>query len=121
MWTCGIALSTQFQHLDKSLYKDTKRLLEELANNDSKIDAVDIEQVQAWILVAIYEFIRSDYNHGWISAGRCFRLVQRMKLFRVDTPDGMHAQGDWIETEEKRRAFWMAYSLDRFASIRNDW
>jgi hypothetical protein len=121
MWTLGASLSTQFQHLENPLYTDTKRLLDELENKNAKTEVVDIQLVQAWILVAIYEFVRSNYCQGWISAGRSFRLVQLMRLYRIDTLDSMHAQGDWIETEEKRRVFWMAYSLDRIASIRNDW
>lgn len=121
MWTLGASLSTQFQHLENPLYTDTKRLLDELESKNAQTEAVDIQLVQALILVAIYEFVRANYCQGWISAGRSFRLVQLMRLYRIDTLDSMHAQGDWIETEEKRRVFWMCYCLDRLASIRNDW
>ncbi|EPE28687.1 Zn2/Cys6 DNA-binding protein [Glarea lozoyensis ATCC 20868] len=121
MWTLGASLSTQFQHLEKSLYSDTKKMLEELENKCTDIRSVEIEQVQAWILIAIYEFLRFNYCHGWMSAGRSFRLVQLMRLYKIDTPNSIHSHGDWIKTEEMRRTFWMAYSLDRFASITNDW
>jgi hypothetical protein len=96
-------------------------MLEELENTCTDICLVDVEQVQAWILVAIYEFLRSNYCHGWKSAGRSFRLVQLMRLYTIDSPNSIHNQGDWIITEEMRRTFWMAYSLDLFASVTNDW
>lgn len=91
------------------------------------MESIDIEQVQAWILLTIYEFMRTNYRRGWMSAGRAFRLVQLMRLYEVDVPNTPITQGnattqqDWIQTEEKRRTFWMAYILDRFVSIRNEW
>jgi len=121
MWTLAASVSTQFQYLPDILYKNTKRLLDTLDNKDTNIGFIDLEQVQAWILLAIYEFMRSNYRRGWISAGRSFRLVQLMRLYEIDTPKGIHNRGDWLEIEEKRRTFWMAYSLDRFSSVRNDW
>ena len=91
------------------------------------MDSIDIEQVQAWILLAIYEFMRTNYRRAWKTAGRAFRLVQLMTLYRVDVPNSPNrerngtVQADWIETEERRRIFWMAYILDRFVSIRDEW
>ena len=85
------------------------------------MESTDIEQVQAWILLAIHEFMRMDYRRGWMSAGRAFRLIQLTRLYQIDVMSFTPMQTDWIETEEKRRTFWMAYSLDRFVSIRNGW
>jgi Fungal specific transcription factor domain len=128
MWTLAASLSAQFQHIRDSLYRDARRMLEALDLKDNELDSIDVEQVQAWILLAIYEFMRTNYRRGWKSAGRAFRLVQLMRLYAVDVPHSPtirqrngSAQADWIETEEKRRTFWMAYILDRFISIRNEW
>jgi Fungal specific transcription factor domain len=128
MWTLAASLSAQFQQIRDSLYRDARRMLEALDLKDNEMDSIDVEQVQAWILLAIYEFMRTNYRRGWKSAGRAFRLVQLMRLYGVDAPHSPtigqgngSVQADWIETEEERRTFWMAYILDRFVSIRNEW
>ena len=126
MWTLAASLSAQFQHVRDSLYKDSKEMLEILDWKDNEMDSVDIEQAQAWILLAIYEFMQTNYRRGWMSAGRAFRLVQLMRLYGIDVPNSptmqrnAAAQSNWIEMEEKRRTFWMAYILDRFVSMRNE-
>lgn len=100
-------------------------MLEEMDLEDERTDANDIEQAQAWILVTLYEFIRMNHRRGWTSAGRAFRLVQLMRLYEIDNPNRVPilangtAQMSWVETEEKRRTFWMAYSLDRFVCVRS--
>ena len=121
MRTLAASVSAQFQSVGDYLYRDTRRTLEVQELKDTNIESTDIEQVQAWILLAIYEFMRRDYRRGWMSAGRAFRLIQLMRLHEIDVPTCIPMQIDWIEAEEKRRTFWMAYSLDRFVSIRNGW
>lgn len=57
-----------------------------------------------------------------MSAGRAFRLVQLMRLHEIDSPTKPPVpEADLIETEEKRRVFWMAYFLDHLLSMRNNW
>lgn len=121
MWTLAASVSAQFQNIGDSLYQDTRRTLEVVESKDTNIESIDIEQVQAWILLTIYEFTRMNYRRGWMSAGHAFRLIQLMRLHEIDVLNNILFQIDWIETEEKRRTFWMAYSLDRFISIRNGW
>ena len=121
MWSLAASVSAQFQDVGDSLYWDTRRILDTLEMEDTNVELIDIEQVQAYILLAIYEFMRSDYRRGWMSAGRAFRLIQLMRLHEIDVPSCIPLQVDWVEIEEKRRTFWMAYSLDRFVSIQNGW
>lgn len=121
MWALAASVSGHPKNVGESLYRDTRRRLEILELKTIDIESIDIEQVQASILLAIYEFMRSHYRRGWMSAGRAFRLIQLMRLHEIDAPDHILMQTDWIDTEEKRRTFWMAYSLDRFISIRNGW
>ena len=102
-------------------------MLESLEAQDSSPGCTDIEYVQAWILLLIYEFMRINHQRGWISAGRCFRLVQLMRLHEIDSPENVTKRQsaveceDWVKTEVKRRTFWVAYSLDRFISTRHGW
>jgi len=121
MWALAASVSAQFQTIGQSLYQDTRQALELLESRYSDIESIRIEQVQACILLAIYEFMRSDYCRGWMSAGRAFRLIQLMRLQEIDVPGCDHTPTDWVEMEEKRRTFWVAYALDRFVSIRYGW
>jgi len=127
MWTLAASLSAQLQHLRDSLYDCTRKMLESLESKDTNTDFNDIEHVQARILLLIYDFMQTNHQRGWMSAGRCFRLLQLMRLYEIDTPENVTRRNNsmepenWIKTEEKRRTFWMAYSLDRFISIRQEW
>jgi hypothetical protein len=126
MWTLAASLSSQLSHTRDGLYETTRRMLESSEPKDDITEFGDIEHVQARILLLIYEFMRTNYQRGWISAGRCFRLLQLMRLYEIDTPEQLARRNnepdaeEWIATESKRRTFWMAYSLDRFISIRGE-
>ncbi|KAH8879031.1 hypothetical protein GQ53DRAFT_856499 [Thozetella sp. PMI_491] len=134
MWTLAMSMSSQFEHMREATYVETRQMLEQC---DAKLDDDDgnsgaehtsqLEQAQAWILVAHYEFLRARHQRAWFSAGRVFRLVQFLRLHEVDTPLGSLRSGTWPPTkednivmEEKRRAFWVAYSLDRLISVHHE-
>lgn len=122
MWTLASLVSAQFQHLQKSLYRETKQMLEAWSLGGNGKTPIETEQVQAWILVATYESMRTYHQQAWMSAGRAFRLVQLMRLHEIDSPPNSARNGsDFIKTEEKRRVFWMAYFLDHLFSMRNNW
>ena len=122
MWTLAASMGTQFQHIQPTLYSQTRSALE-CWEPDMINESIPIEHVQAWILLAMYELTQGNPQRGWISAGRCFRLVYFMKLHEVDNPrawvDAATANLSWVEVEERRRAFWAAYSLDRYANLIN--
>ncbi|KAL1642554.1 hypothetical protein SLS58_005322 [Diplodia intermedia] len=121
MWTLAVAMSSQFQYLQDDLYAYTRLTLENLELDPMQADCLQIEKVQAWALLAVYEFMRVGYQRGWMSAGKCFRLAVLMKLHCIDGPDGLAAKHStalsWAEVEERRRTFWMAYTIDRFLSL----
>ncbi len=128
MWALATSLSAQFQHLGSVLYRKCREALEVLESEDEEVDAIDLERAQAWILLTLYEFMRTNARRGWTSAGRAFRLVQLMRLYEIDKSgnDGSlqpntSPQIDLVEMEERRRTFWMAYCLDRFISLRNEY
>lgn len=116
--------SSQFENMREILYNETRQMLEEGDLGDK--NTVLIEHLQAWILITYYEFLRSSYQRAWFSAGRVFRLVQLLRLYELDSPTRYFpvrsvrgGENDEIETEEKRRAFWVAYCLDRLISVQN--
>lgn len=118
MWTLAATTSSQFQHSQSNLYSQTRKLLETLEWHTTD-DSMTVEQAQSWALLAIYEMTQIDCQRGWLSAGRCFRLVQLNKLHFIDCPKrgAMNNGLSWTELEEQRRTFWIAYSLDRFISL----
>ncbi|KAJ5651936.1 hypothetical protein N7507_009362 [Penicillium longicatenatum] len=122
IWTLASLLSAQFQHLQDFFYQETKRTLEHSSLSGDSNNLVDTEEIQAWILIAIYESMRTLHRRAWMSAGRAFRLVQLRRLHEIDSPTKPKLPDeDFIETEEKRRVFWMAYFLDHLFSMRNNW
>lgn len=81
----------------------------------------DLEQVQAQLMISMYELKHGDFPRGWITAGCAFRLIQ-FGWFQ-DLISGLNTSSpslDWTELEEKRRTFWLAFYLDRVISLRSD-
>ncbi|KAK4465136.1 hypothetical protein QBC42DRAFT_219505 [Cladorrhinum samala] len=142
MRTMAAAMSAQFRSLSDTLYQETLRLLEVRGHAPAPTlsDSMEmpIERIQAWLLLAHYEILRVNQHQAMITAGRAFRLVQMARLYELDreeaSDDFNHkdsfADGhcnspkpdpQFAALEEKRRTFWLAYSLDRFLCSRNDW
>ncbi|KAL2801777.1 fungal-specific transcription factor domain-containing protein [Aspergillus granulosus] len=128
MWTVAASLSAQFRTLRDSLYQETRRMLDALDSQSQRTDPNgSIELAQAWVLICVYEYMQLSPPQAWMSAGRCCRLVLGMRLYELDDPNNpvMVARDqetnliDWTGLEERRRTFWMAYSLDRFISFQN--
>ncbi|GES65263.1 C6 transcription factor [Aspergillus terreus] len=125
MWTLAASMSAQFQAIRDALYHETRRMLDIFDLRCSRMEMVTIEQAQAWVLVSIYEYMHVSPQQGWISIGRCCRLVLGMRLYELDDPNSPITMSpdqdpglvDWTALEEQRRTFWMAYSLDRFISF----
>jgi len=82
-------------------------------------DRMQLEQVQAWTLISIYELMRVNYRRGWMSAGKLFRSAILLKLHTIDGCDEafINSSLSVAEVEERRRTFWMVYAVDRFASL----
>lgn len=114
-----MALSSQFESSRELMYNETRQMLEGLDLAEDDMHHLPIEQVQAWLLIAFYEFARSNFRRASISAGRAFRLVQLAHLHEVDSPDNTIKEEDPVLTEERRRTFWVAYCLDRLISMRS--
>lgn len=120
MWTLAASVSVPYQGVASSFYQCARRLLDDIDSQNASQGVQDIESVQAWLLLAIHEFMCVSFGRAWSSAGRAFRLIQLNWLQDADNPDAPLKQADWVITEQKRRTFWLAYCLDRFFSARSD-
>uniref|UniRef100_A0A0B7KAU7 Zn(2)-C6 fungal-type domain-containing protein n=1 Tax=Bionectria ochroleuca TaxID=29856 RepID=A0A0B7KAU7_BIOOC len=134
MRTMAAAMSSQFRGLGDALCAKTRRMLEMQDSHGevglpwatsmrSQRHKIEHERIQAWLLLAHYEFLRKPEQQALLTAGRAFRLLQMSRLFDVDSQD-MDSQTasdeGWIETEEKRRTIWIAFILDRLSCMLKD-
>ncbi|KAL7772694.1 hypothetical protein CFE70_002655 [Pyrenophora teres f. teres 0-1] len=121
MWTLAASTSSQFQYIQDDLYTCTRLMIDSLEAESLQSDFIQIELVQASALIAIIELMRIGYRRVWMSAGKCFSFVMLMKLHNVDGQDSvatmLRQELSFAEIEERRRIFWMAYTLDRMISV----
>ncbi|OGM39932.1 Zn(II)2Cys6 transcription factor [Aspergillus bombycis] len=117
MRTLAASMGSQFQGVLPLLYTHTCCLLD-VWEQHMPNEALPIEVVQARLLLVLYEILKSNPSKGWISAGRCFHLVHLLKLDQIDNPNTWQTSSlSWVEIEERRRTFWTAYALDRYANL----
>ena len=130
----------QFGHLERLLqlirhlrpYKDifysrSRRALNEFL--DTTLDSLKphrISTLQTLVLLSTYEFLHANFGHAWMNCGRAARMSVYFNLLRLDEPHLFCKQTlleskDWIDQEERRRTFWAAFMLDRFASLGTGW
>lgn len=83
-----------------------------------------ISHCQTWILISHYEMRNLFSPRAWLSIGKAIRLVQLMQLHRLDDPRvkiKIQPPRDNADVEERRRVFWLAYCLDKYASMATGW
>ncbi|KAJ5800818.1 transcriptional regulator family: Fungal Specific TF [Penicillium psychrosexuale] len=125
MWTLAAASSAHLQHMRESLYSRARSGIEALDNDIESSGAACLQAAQAWLLLTHYEFRYMSYRRAWLTAGRAFRIIQLAKLHEIDRLNDIsinmaHPEA-WAEAEEKRRTYWLAYCLDRFLNISDEW
>ncbi|KAK7897436.1 hypothetical protein LTR67_005325 [Exophiala xenobiotica] len=84
-----------------------------------------LSYLQGCILLAFYHHTNSPSSFGWMLSGVCMRLAYDLGInyvdedlierATIDRPQWSSAE-DWVEREEKRRAFWSVWELDAFPS-----
>ncbi|KAL4745834.1 fungal-specific transcription factor domain-containing protein [Aspergillus terricola var. indicus] len=141
MRTLAAAMSAHC-HLSEHFYAETKALLETHSQTPATPrDKVPLEHIQAWLLLSHYELLRIGVHQAMLTAGRAFRLVQMARLSELDAgPDrqlspasssppsslalsssGMENAESFVDAEEGRRTFWLAYCFDRLLCLQNEW
>jgi hypothetical protein len=123
MWALAALQSSQYRYLQEQLYRSCTQMLTAICSSSAGHDPFDREQIQAWLLITIYELMRSFHRQAWMSVGRAFRLVQLLRLHELDSPSHAITPADegFVEREEERRAFWLAYFLDHLFGISSNW
>jgi len=125
MWALAAASSAHLQHMRVSLYTRARSKLEALDNDIESTSAASLQAAQAWLLITHYELRYIGYRRAWLTAGRAFRIIQLAKLHEIDRLNEIGVNITlpevWAEAEEKRRTYWLAYCLDRFLNISDEW
>lgn len=75
MWALVALHSSQYRYLQEQLYRSCSQMLTAICSSSTSHDPFDREQIQAWLLITIYELMRSFHRQAWMSVGRAFRIV----------------------------------------------
>ncbi|KAK4250505.1 fungal-specific transcription factor domain-containing protein [Corynascus novoguineensis] len=126
MWTLACSVSDKFQTLKDLFYARARKYLESDYIKGYGEHMISVAHAQTHVLLASYEFKWMYFPRAWMSTGSCVRLSQMIGLHRLDgsgldVKQCLPPPRDWTEREERRRTFWMAFTLDRFASIGTGW
>ncbi|KAJ1972162.1 hypothetical protein H4R35_004831 [Dimargaris xerosporica] len=83
----------------------------------SAMSAATLENIQAFILLGLYEIGRGKET-AWMYIGIATRMAQRMGLNRIDTnPNRSHSSKEWMQRETKRRVWWLTFITENLASL----
>ena len=126
MWTHVCSITLKYHSLQEPFYRRARKYAEsdELIGYGESI--ITPAHAQCWSLIAAFEFKMMFFPRAWMSCGRATRLCQMMGLHRqdgrgIDVKQVLLPPRDWVEQEERRRTFWMAFCQDRYFSIGTGW
>jgi hypothetical protein len=126
MWTLAAAATDKYEGLQEHFYQRARKYAQMDEMKGHGESTITLAHCQTWILTCTYEFKQMYFPRAWLSAGRAVRLAQMMQLHRLDgvgldVKQCLPPPKDWTEREERRRTFWMAFCVDRYASIGTGW
>ncbi|KAH0556350.1 hypothetical protein GP486_005727 [Trichoglossum hirsutum] len=126
IWTLAASVEEKYFNLQSHFYQRARKYLEETEMKGHGESMISVAHAQTWILIATYEFKLMYFPRAWMSTGRAIRLAQMMGLHRLDgtgldVKQCLPPPRDWTEKEERRRTFWLAFCIDRYASIGTGW
>ncbi|KAL8854561.1 MAG: hypothetical protein Q9221_000596 [Calogaya cf. arnoldii] len=126
MWCLAAKLSDRYFNHQDVFYRRARRYAENDEMKGLGEACVSVAHCQTWVLICTYEFQMMFFPRAWSSVGKAVRLAMMMGLNRVDgmgldVKQVLPPPRDWIESEERRRTFWMAYCVDRYASMGTGW
>ncbi|TLS22354.1 uncharacterized protein PpBr36_10101 [Pyricularia pennisetigena] len=132
MWALASAVSAQFPtHADRLCAAARSELARLHDGTDPELPwavrHVELDEVQAWLLLAYCDFLRCRRRRNLATAARALRLVQVAGLHIVDAgplecPCWACSSAGWTvvvsaASEERRRTFWVAFCFDRLLAL----
>lgn len=112
-------------------YNHARHLLEVCEQQDNSGSLATVNALQAYVLLTLFEFKRPNFARAWMTLGRATRLAKIMGLEEVDShckkseqwkgwgvPAQLPPASGPGDMEERRRTFWLLYTLDAFATLK---
>ncbi|RAL01004.1 putative C6 transcription factor Prf [Aspergillus ibericus CBS 121593] len=126
MWCHAASVSDKHSNLQLIFYQRARKYAELDEMKGFGESMVTLAHCQTWVLITTYEFKMMFFPRAWLSAGKSARLAIMMGLNRldgqgIDVKQTLLPPKDWTEKEERRRVFWMAFCIDRYASVGTGW
>lgn len=126
MWCLAASVSEKYYNHQEIFYRRARKYAESDEMKGHGEAYVTLAHAQCWVLLASYEFKMMYFPRAWASSGRASRLCIMMGFNRLDgigldVKQTIAPPRDWTDREERRRTFWMAYCVDRYASIGTGW
>ncbi|THC98944.1 hypothetical protein EYZ11_001581 [Aspergillus tanneri] len=125
-WSHAASMSDKYHNLHELFYQRARKYaeLDEMKGLGEGILSLSI--CQTWLLIGTYEFRMMCFPRAWVSVGKASRLALMLGLNRLDgmglgVKQSLPPTNDWTENEERRRVFWMAFCVDRYASVGTGW
>ncbi|KAF7118203.1 hypothetical protein CNMCM5793_007604 [Aspergillus hiratsukae] len=126
--------STETPSSDELSLQYTTRCVSTRARKYAELDEMkgfgesicSLAHCQTWNLISTYEFKMMYFPRAWLSSGKATRLALMTGLNRLDgfgseVKQSLPPARDWTEKEERRRTFWVAFCIDRYASAGTGW
>ncbi|KAI3324679.1 fungal-specific transcription factor domain-containing protein [Xylariaceae sp. AK1471] len=99
------------------LYFSAKQFSAQLENAGT----ASLYYLQALILIALYEYSHGIYPAAWMTVGQCVRYADFIGLPSYKESNSMLGHcATWVEAEERRRAWWAVYVLDKIICVGSD-
>ncbi|KAL4814869.1 fungal-specific transcription factor domain-containing protein [Aspergillus spinulosporus] len=126
VWAHAAAVCEKYSNLHALFYQRARKYAELDQMKGLGEGVLTLMHCQAWLLIGGYEYKMMFFPRAWLSAGLASRLAVMLGLHRLDG-EGLEVKQclplprDWTEKEERRRVFWMAFNVDRYASVGTGW
>ena len=126
IWSLAASVMEKYSGIHDHFYKRARKYAEADEMKGHGEAFITVAHSQAWTLISTYEFKLMYFPRAWMSGGRAIRLALMLGLHRIDgvgqdVKQCLPPPRDWTEKEERRRAFWMTFCVDRYASIGTGW
>lgn len=125
MWALAASITSKYKGLHLHFHTRARKYAE-ADETSGRQKYINLRHCQAWILIATYEFKMMLFPNAWLTTGRAIRLAQLLGLHRLDrlgldVKQTLGMAADVGEKEERRRTFWMAFGMDRYAAVGTGW
>lgn len=116
-------------HLQDQMYKRAIKYVFKAEHSQYGQELVNLQYVQALILLAIHENRIGSFGRAWLTVGKAIKASFQTNLHNMEsqvnrdclnlngTTDNIHQH----DIDERRRTIWTVYTLDMYCSIGSGW